>query len=124
MLQCSYAKKISTRRQEEILRQQQLAEQRRLEQEREERERKRQANERQQIKDRNLKEKMQKISLTTHGQRVLKKLDEEVFIASFKLQGEITSCSKIASCSDTMLDKHTFLYLSMINFHFIVKCVT
>lgn len=66
------------RRQEELARQQALAEQRRLEQEREERERKRHENEIQQIKDRHLKEKMQQISLTTHGQKILKKLDEDV----------------------------------------------
>lgn len=66
------------RRQEEMARQQQIAEQKRLEQEREERERKRQLNEIQQIKDRHLKEKMQQISQTTHGQKILKKLDEEV----------------------------------------------
>lgn len=64
------------RRQEELQRQQLLAEQKRLEQEREERERKRQQSEIQQIKDRTLKEKMQQISQTSHGQKVLKKLDE------------------------------------------------
>lgn len=65
------------RRQEEITRQQKLAEQKRLEQENEERERKRHANEIQQIKEKNLKEKMQQISQTSHGQKVLKKLDDE-----------------------------------------------
>ncbi|XP_057319172.1 eukaryotic translation initiation factor 3 subunit A [Microplitis mediator] len=65
------------RRQEELHRQQMLAEQKRLEQEREERERKRQQSEIQQIKDRHLKEKMQQISQTSHGQKVLKKLDED-----------------------------------------------
>uniref|UniRef100_A0A1B6EIE9 Eukaryotic translation initiation factor 3 subunit A n=1 Tax=Cuerna arida TaxID=1464854 RepID=A0A1B6EIE9_9HEMI len=65
------------RRAEEAARQQALAEHRRLEQEREERERKRQENEIQQIKDRHLKEKMQQISQTSHGQKVLKKLDED-----------------------------------------------
>ncbi|XP_018346365.1 PREDICTED: eukaryotic translation initiation factor 3 subunit A isoform X3 [Trachymyrmex septentrionalis] len=65
------------RRQEELQRQQMLAEQKRLEQEREERERKRQQSEIQQIKDRHLKEKMQQISQTSHGQKVLKKLDED-----------------------------------------------
>lgn len=55
-----------------------MAEQKRLEQEREERERKRALNEIQQIKDKQVKEKMQQISLTSHGQRVLKKLDEDV----------------------------------------------
>lgn len=65
------------RRQEELQRQQILAEQKRLEQEREERERKRQQSEIQQIKDRHLKEKMQQISQTSHGQKVLKKLDED-----------------------------------------------
>lgn len=61
-------------------RQQALAEQKRLEQEREERERKRALNEIQQIKDRHLKEKMQQISQTSHGQKILKKLDEDVNI--------------------------------------------
>ncbi|KAJ8878273.1 hypothetical protein PR048_018850 [Dryococelus australis] len=65
------------RRLEELARQQLLAEQKRLEQEREERERKRQENEIQQIKDRHLKEKMQQISQTSHGQKILKKLDED-----------------------------------------------
>ncbi|XP_067012039.2 eukaryotic translation initiation factor 3 subunit A [Anabrus simplex] len=65
------------RRQEELARQQMLAEQKRLEQEREERERKRQENEIQMIRDRHRKEKMQQISQTSHGQKVLKKLDED-----------------------------------------------
>ncbi|CAB0029315.1 unnamed protein product [Trichogramma brassicae] len=65
------------RRQEEIQRQQQLAELKRLEQEREERERKRQQSEIQQVKDHALKEKMQQISRTSHGQKFLKKLDED-----------------------------------------------
>lgn len=55
-----------------------MAEAKRLEAEREERERRRQENEIQQIKDRHLKEKMQQISLTSHGQKILKKLDDEV----------------------------------------------
>lgn len=65
------------RRQEEQARQQMLQEQKRLELEREERERKRQENEIQQIKDRHLKEKMQQISQTSHGQKILKKLNED-----------------------------------------------
>lgn len=65
------------RRQEELTRQQKLAEQKRLEQEQEERERKRHAHEIQQIKEKSLKEKVQQISQTAHGQKVLKKLDEE-----------------------------------------------
>lgn len=65
------------RRQEEVQRAQMAAEQKRLEQEREERERKRQQSEIQLIKDRNLKEKMQQISQTSHGQKILKKLDED-----------------------------------------------
>lgn len=65
------------RRQEEQVRLQQLQEQKRLELEREERERKRQENEIQQIKDRHLKEKMQQISQTSHGQKILKKLNED-----------------------------------------------
>ncbi|EFA10123.1 eukaryotic translation initiation factor 3 subunit A [Tribolium castaneum] len=65
------------RRLEELARQQALAEQKRLEQEREEREKKRAQNEIQQIKDRHLKEKLQQISQTGHGQKILKKLDED-----------------------------------------------
>lgn len=55
-----------------------MAEQKRLEQEREERERKRALNEIQQIKDRHLKEKLHQISQTGHGQKILKKMDEDV----------------------------------------------
>lgn len=65
------------RRQEEVQRAHQMAEKKRLEQEKEERDRKRQQSEIQQIKDRHLKEKMQQISQTSHGQKVLKKLDED-----------------------------------------------
>ncbi|XP_039284036.1 eukaryotic translation initiation factor 3 subunit A [Nilaparvata lugens] len=61
----------------ELARKQALAEARRLEAEREERERKRHESEMQQIKDRTLKEKMQQISMTPHGQKVLKKLEED-----------------------------------------------
>lgn len=66
------------RRQEHIQRQLLLQEQKRLEAEREERERRRQENEIQQIRDRHLKERMQQISQTAHGQKILKKLDEDV----------------------------------------------
>ncbi|KAF7274038.1 hypothetical protein GWI33_013274, partial [Rhynchophorus ferrugineus] len=62
---------------EELQRQQMLAEQKRLEEERLERERRRQLNEIQQIKDRHLKEKLQQISQTGHGQKILKKMDED-----------------------------------------------
>ncbi|XP_017771246.1 PREDICTED: eukaryotic translation initiation factor 3 subunit A, partial [Nicrophorus vespilloides] len=79
-----YIEKLNTvreeeeqRRLEEIAKQQALAEQKRLEQEREERERKRAQNEIQQIKDRHWKEKMAQISQTAHGQKILKKLDED-----------------------------------------------
>ncbi|XP_074031572.1 eukaryotic translation initiation factor 3 subunit a isoform X2 [Leptinotarsa decemlineata] len=65
------------KRLEEVQRQHVLAEHKRLEQEREERERKRALNEIQQIKDRHLKEKLQQISQTGHGQKILKKLDED-----------------------------------------------
>ncbi|KAL5284743.1 EIF3A family protein [Megaselia abdita] len=65
------------RRQEEANRQQKLAEQKRLEIENEERERKRQQTELQAIKDKSLKEKMQQISQTAHGKKMLSKLDEE-----------------------------------------------
>lgn len=61
-----------------LQRQQALAEQKRLELEREERERKRALSEIQQIKDRHLKEKLQQFSQTEHGQKLLKKLDEDV----------------------------------------------
>lgn len=59
-----------------MLRQQALAEHKRLEQEREERERKRALNEIQQIKDRHLKEKIQQISQTTQGQKILSKIKD------------------------------------------------
>lgn len=65
------------RRQEEINRQHKLAEQKRLEFEMEERERKRHENEIAQIKEKSFKEKMQQISQTVHGQKVLKKMDNE-----------------------------------------------
>lgn len=65
------------RRQEELARQQMIAEQKRLDLEREEREKRRQQSEIQLIRDRHLKEKMQQISLTAHGKKVLKKLDDE-----------------------------------------------
>ncbi|XP_050536416.1 eukaryotic translation initiation factor 3 subunit A isoform X2 [Daktulosphaira vitifoliae] len=65
------------RRAEEIARAAALAELRRLEAEREEREKRRQESEMQAIKDRNFKEKMQQISQTAHGQKVLKKLNED-----------------------------------------------
>lgn len=52
----------------------------RLDAEREEREKRRQESELQAIKDRNFKEKMQQISQTAHGQKVLKKLNEDVSI--------------------------------------------
>lgn len=67
---------------EEMQRHQALAEQKRLEQEREERERKRALTEIQQIKDRHLKEKLQQFSQTEHGQKLLKKLDEDVSLES------------------------------------------
>uniref|UniRef100_A0A1B6CP13 Eukaryotic translation initiation factor 3 subunit A n=1 Tax=Clastoptera arizonana TaxID=38151 RepID=A0A1B6CP13_9HEMI len=65
------------RRVEEVQRQHLLNEQKRLDQEREERERKRQESEIQQIKERHLKDKMQQISQTSHGQKVLKKLEND-----------------------------------------------
>lgn len=65
------------RKLEEMHRQHLLAEQKRLEQEREEREKKRAAIEIKQIKDRHLKEKLQQISQTGHGQKMLNKLNEE-----------------------------------------------
>lgn len=68
------------RRQEQLARKQMMEEQLRLESEREEREKRRQQSEIQLIRDRHLKEKMQQISQTAHGQKVLKKLDEEVFV--------------------------------------------
>uniref|UniRef100_A0A1A9W6N0 Eukaryotic translation initiation factor 3 subunit A n=1 Tax=Glossina brevipalpis TaxID=37001 RepID=A0A1A9W6N0_9MUSC len=65
------------RRQEEEARKAKLAEQKRLEQENEERERKRHQNEIQAIKEKSLKEKVQQISQTAHGKKMLQKLDEE-----------------------------------------------
>lgn len=53
--------------------------------EREEREKRRQESELQAIKDRNFKEKMQQISQTAHGQKVLKKLNEDVGIFYIKI---------------------------------------
>lgn len=70
------------KKQEEVLRLQAMAEQKRLEIEREERERKRQEKEIQQIRDRTLKEKMHQISLTAHGQKLLKTLQEDVSFVS------------------------------------------
>jgi translation initiation factor 3 subunit A len=88
------------RRQEEQARQQMLQEQKRLELEREERERKRQENEIQQIKDRHLKEKMQQISQTSHGQKILKKLNEDVSCHKFVVRplhnyGYVLSCHEV-----------------------------
>ncbi|EDV42878.1 uncharacterized protein Dana_GF16808 [Drosophila ananassae] len=65
------------RRQEEESRKAKLAEQKRLEQEQEERERKRHQNEIQAIREKSLKEKVQQISQTAHGKKMLSKLDEE-----------------------------------------------
>ncbi|KAI5714598.1 hypothetical protein M8J77_002411 [Diaphorina citri] len=64
------------RRQEEALRAQMVAEQERLEFERRERERKRIESELALMKERNLKEKVQQISQTSHGRKILGKLDE------------------------------------------------
>lgn len=66
------------RRAEEVVRQAAVVEQKRLALEKQERERKRQENELQQMKDRTLKEKMAQISQTTHGQRILQKLGDDV----------------------------------------------
>lgn len=65
------------RRQEEESRKIKIAEQKRLEQENEERERKRHQNEIQAIKEKSLKEKVQQISQTALGKKMLQKLDEE-----------------------------------------------
>lgn len=65
------------KRLEEIQRQQLMAEQKRLEEERQERERRRHQNEIEQIKHRHLQEKLQQISQTGHGQKILKKMDED-----------------------------------------------
>lgn len=65
-----------------MARQQALAEQKRLEQEREERERKRAQNELQQIKDRQFKEKIQQISQTATGQKILQKIKDVSFLRS------------------------------------------
>lgn len=65
------------RRQEELQRQQKVAEQKRLELEAEEREKKRHENELKQIKNRTMIEKIQQISQTTHGQKILKLIEEK-----------------------------------------------
>ncbi|XP_017026777.1 eukaryotic translation initiation factor 3 subunit A [Drosophila kikkawai] len=65
------------RRQEEESRKAKLAEQKRLEKEQEERELKRHQNEIQAIREKSLKEKVQQISQTAHGKKMLSKLDEE-----------------------------------------------
>ncbi|EDW34635.1 GL22350 [Drosophila persimilis] len=95
------------RRQEEESRKAKLAEQKRLELEQEERERKRHQNEIQAIKEKSLKEKVQQISQTAHGKKMLSKLDEEGIkkldaeqIAkreSEELQRESRSCSRSSS---------------------------
>lgn len=79
-----YLEKINTereneeaRRQEEMIRMQLIAEQERIEFEKREREKRRVENELAMMKERNLKEKVQQISQTSHGQKILKKLDEE-----------------------------------------------
>ncbi|KAL1449822.1 hypothetical protein WDU94_002295 [Cyamophila willieti] len=64
------------RRLEEAQRAQMIAEQERLAHERLEREKKRVENEIAMMKERNLKEKVQQISQTTHGQKILRKLDD------------------------------------------------
>lgn len=86
-----YIERLNTVREEEeqkrledMARQQALAEQKRLEHERSEREKKRALSEIQQIKDRHLKEKMQQISQTSHGQKILKKLDEDVSLIFYQ----------------------------------------
>lgn len=61
-----------------MARAQAIAEQKRLEFEREERERKRQQNEVQQIKERTVREKLNQLSLTAHGQKFLKQLQDDV----------------------------------------------
>lgn len=65
------------RRQEEAQRQQKLAEQKRIEQEHEERIRKKQENEIQQIRERNLKDRVQQMSNTVIGKKVLEKLEKQ-----------------------------------------------
>ena len=65
------------RRQEEIQRQQKMAEQKRLELEAEERDKKRLENEMKRIKNQTMIEKIQQISLTTHGQKILKLIEEK-----------------------------------------------
>lgn len=91
---------------EEIQRQQVMAEQKRLEHEREERERKRQMNEIQQIKDRTLKEKLQQISQTGHGQKLLKKLDEDVSIRNYSLD----------ICSIVAVNDSVFVVLNFVGY--------
>lgn len=65
-------------RQEEQMRAQAAAEARRQEAEREEREKRRHASELAAMRERHLKERMALISQSSHGKKVLQKLDEEV----------------------------------------------
>lgn len=66
------------RRQEEQVRQQKLAEQKKLEQEQEELRRKKHENEIAMIKEKNLKERVQQMSNTVIGKKVLEKLEKDV----------------------------------------------
>lgn len=79
-----YIERLNTEREEEELRrleeaqrQLKIAEQKRMELEQEERERKRQENELKIIQKRTMIEKIQQISQTTHGQKILKLIEEK-----------------------------------------------
>ena len=67
-----------------------LAEKERLEKEQKERERKRKENEMRQQQDQILKDKMAAISQKSYGQKMLKKLDEEVGFIQNPSKGRIT----------------------------------
>lgn len=79
---------------------------RRLEAEREEREKRRQESELQAIKDRNFKEKMQQISLTAHGQKVLKKLNEDVSILKKKKTMGLVLCFFLCKMSNSNINSN------------------
>lgn len=87
-----------------------------MEQERVERERKRAENEMQQMKDARFKEKVQQISLTSHGQKVLKKIDEEVRMCSgdsiLAVSGRSNLLFIVANlCCGRVVSRRYFLYV-------------
>lgn len=65
------------RRQEEILQQQKMAEKKRMELEAEEKQKKKKDNELKQIKNRAIQETIQKLAGSTHGQKIIKSMEEK-----------------------------------------------